>query len=137
MKTDCCSCFCPYAHHSSFLNTESSTMTTDFWISNWIKKIRVLSFLNREEHWHQFMEEIWGILNSRWQIITLGFQIYIFGEERAINEEEEKESLMRKRRKSRWQFSENPSIWSLTIFCKSINLVPAYVASDVVSLVRG
>jgi len=25
----------------------------------------------------------------------------------------------------------------LEIFCKSINLVPAYVASDVLSLVRG
>ena len=36
-----------------------------------------------------------------------------------------------------WQFSENPSIWSLEIVCKSINLVPAYVASDVLSLVRG
>ena len=34
------------------------------------------------------MEEFWGILNSRWQIITLGFQIYIFGEERLVKEKE-------------------------------------------------
>jgi len=34
------------------------------------------------------MEEFWGILNSRWQIITLGFQIYIFGEERPVKEKE-------------------------------------------------
>ena len=57
--------------------------------------------------------------------------MYIFGEERAVNEKEEKESL------GILQFSENQSIWSLTIFCKSINLVPACVAFDVVSLVRG
>ena len=56
------------------------------------------------------MEEILVILNSRWQIITLGFQIYIFGEERAVNEKEEKEPL------GILQFSENQSTWSLTIF---------------------
>jgi len=81
--------------------------------------------------WHQFMEEILGILNSMWQIITLGFQIYIFGEERVVNEKEEKEPL------GILQFSKNQSIWSLAIFCKSINLVSACVTSDVVSLVRG
>ena len=63
------------------------------------------------------MEEILEILNSRWQIITLGFQIYISGKERAINEKAEKEPL------GILQFSENQSIWSLTIFWKSINLV--------------
>jgi len=76
------------------------------------------------------MEEILEILNFRWQIITLGFKVYIFGEERAVNEKEEKESLRI------LQFSKNQSIWSLTIFCKSINLVPACVTSNVVSLVR-
>jgi len=60
------------------------------------------------------MEEI---LNSRWQMITLGFQIYIFGKERVINEKEEKESL------GILQFFENQSIWFLTILWKSINLV--------------
>ena len=39
------------------------------------------------------MEEILEILNSRWQIITLGFQIYIFGKESVVDEKEEKESL--------------------------------------------
>jgi len=34
------------------------------------------------------MEEILGILNSKWQIIKLGFQIYIFGEERDIEKKE-------------------------------------------------
>jgi len=63
------------------------------------------------------MEEILEILNSRWQIITLGFQIYIFGEERAVNEKEEKESF------GILQFSENQSIWPLAILWKSINLV--------------
>ena len=36
----------------------------DLWISNLIKKIRVLSFWSGEEIWHQFMEEILGILTS-------------------------------------------------------------------------
>jgi len=42
-------------------------------------------------------------------MITLGFQIYIFGKERVINEKEEKESL------GILQFFENQSIWFLTI----------------------
>jgi len=74
--------------HLAFLNNKSWTITTDFWISNSIKKTRVLSFWIGEELCHQFMKEILEILNSRWQIITLGFQIYLFGEERAVYEKE-------------------------------------------------
>jgi len=39
------------------------------------------------------MEENLGILNSKWQIITLGFEIYVFKKERAVNEKREKEPL--------------------------------------------
>jgi len=59
------------------------------------------------------MEEILGILNSRRQIIKLGFQIYILGK---------KETLEKKRR------------WRISSF--ATKLVSDYVTSDVVSLVR-
>jgi len=74
------------------------------------------------------MEEILEILNSRWQIIKLGFQIYIFVEERDV---EKKEML------GNLQFYVNQSIWSLITSSFSAKLFPACVASDVVSLVRG
>ena len=74
------------------------------------------------------MEEILGILKSRWQIIKLGFQIYIFGKERDVGEKETLGNL---------QFSLNQSIWSLVILSFSAKLVPACVAYDVVSLVSG
>jgi len=54
------------------------------------------------------MEVILGILNSRWQIIKLGFQIFIFGEERDV----EKKEMSGKKR-----------VGEFAIFCKSINLV--------------
>ena len=64
--------------------------------------------------------------------MTLGFQIYIFEEERAIHEKEtlgEKDTLE--------ILQVNQSIWSLVILSFLVKLGPACVASDVVSLVSG
>jgi len=74
------------------------------------------------------MEEILGILNFRWQIIKLGFQIYIFGAERDV---EKKEMLGEKETLENLQFSVNQSIWSLIISSFLAKLVPACVTSDV------
>jgi len=78
----------PTTHHFWTPNLQQWPLIFKFRIES--KNLGFYVFWIGEELWHQFMEEILGILKSRWQTITLGFQIYIFGEEKAVNEKEEK-----------------------------------------------
>jgi len=75
------------------------------------------------------LEDILGILECRLQIVKLGFKFYIFGEEIAVGEE--------KYVKEQHIFCKSIKFILRKFWSLSAKLVPACVASDMETYVRG